>query len=380
MKLATLVWTICIAIGLLANNLVLLYMMDYFDEPAIIAVSNETSTLAPQSPSLPAIQAKTTQPALQPTLQPTRELESSANNDVASKVTELPEGELSEKFKDFVKTDEFQKAIDQYRIDLQRRQNAQSQKMSQMTAEELLLDGLDLESNTSNLAMVTLLQDGKFTALDSSQLKLIWNEGRLTQSWSKSSVLQELVNRNDGEALEWAKNAISNQEISEQYSGELYGKIYQYDSAFVDQRLSALDFSNNETFTVLSSVFTDAPEAVSTAITNNIDSILDSRSVSYQQYTYLLSDTEIKLTQAQKFKVTNLFDSQRQQDRQKGISLIASLDDVDTIRTAYSKLSKRNEKLQAIGYLYKKTDDPDYEGLIVELSEEFGNTFNGFGN
>jgi len=272
-------------------------------------------------------------------------------------------------FDRFLSSDKFIQALDQYRSGTVPRYQKLQSRMSQLSPEELLSVALDDSNSLEQQMAQRLLAHGDLSEINAQDLRSLYHAEGVTQ-WAKQKVVIRLMEEGDPQALDWAKQIITDPVGADTLGPDIYSAVYERDPDYFKDYVSTLDLNNvNKSFSALSVVSNDK-ELSKDFYEENFDRIVDTKS--NQIFQYMFNNAEIELTNRQENRVPELFASKSSNRRRFGLSLVQSVKDVNVLRESYSQLNKNTEKLSFLRGLITRETDLEINSLIQELASDSG--------
>lgn len=340
------------------NNLLVLSLVGYFSKESSLPATpvNVASKTVPEPEDTLVTNAESIfePPAIDTQVAPDPSPETSA-----------PEEELVSAVKRFVTSKDFEKVLDEYQLSASLRYQQMQKRFSRMGASELYDAAINSDSRTEKQMALAMLNQGKVNDLETSELKVLYQEQSVDE-WGKRQILVKLLEEKDPEALNWAKQLLSDGQVF--YGDEVYAAVYEVDPDFVKERLSNLDLSDSQSSASALSFVIQEPELAKVFFEENFDKILESNSNQiYQMGAY---SVDFDLSRRQQASLIEFFDSTNRHKRSFAISVSKNIDDVDVLRDAYSRLAKRKDQRNFLRRLSLERMNPDKRSLVQELAAD----------
>ncbi|MBL4672892.1 MAG: hypothetical protein JKX81_11590 [Arenicella sp.] len=180
-----------------------------------------------------------------------------------------------------------------------------------------------------------------------------------------------MLENDDAEALDWAKSSIQTDSIGRHTGSDVYAAIYEKDPDFIIQHINQIDINTWSPQHGLLGLIQQQPELATTFYTQNFDKILSSNND--KVFMYGLGNATIELTQQQQSQVVELFDSHNQHKRNFAINLASTIDDLQTLRQAYTKLNRNQDQMIFIRGLLSSNASSGAADLARELASNSDN-------
>jgi len=350
---------IIIAVVML-NNVMLLFYIGHFSKDQTLRsdvkeIISATATVAPTSSNQPLATIDLIQ-------RPTT---------VESEIEEIDSAELAQAVENYIDSDQFLVVLEAWQKNARQRNNDLSMRMSKMGGRELHSVVLQAESRSERFAAFgTLLQGGKLQQLSNQELKELYTEPSIDRS-NKAQLLSILLENDDAEALDWAKSSIQTDSIGRHTGSDVYAAIYEKDPDFIIQHINQIDINTWSPQHGLLGLIQQQPELATTFYTQNFDKILSSNND--KVFMYGLGNATIELTQQQQSQVVELFDSHNQHKRNFAINLASTIDDLQTLRQAYTKLNRNQDQMIFIRGLLSSNASSGAADLARELASNSDN-------
>jgi len=277
--------------------------------------------------------------------------------------------DLEPVFDEFISSDKFTQAIDLYQSELAPRNIRISDRISKLSAQDLLSTSLDTSNPAEQRIALASLALRDLSDYSSEDLRTLYL-AESAESWIKQRALTQLLNEGDLQALDWAKQTINNSSGGEVINTQLYTATYQRDPDFIKEYFSTFDLNNpDRTKTALSFLATDR-DLSKFFYENNLERIIETKN--NQVFQYMHSVAYLQLSSRQESRVPELFASKNSSRRVFGINLAPSVKDLSVLRESYSHLTKDYEKLAFLQLLAPRgRKDLEIGYLIQELAQNY---------
>ncbi len=358
---------------LIINNIVLLWLTGYFTEPSTIIGSSD---LIPDN--------VIAEPQHRPSKIDPSDVNSHSVNAAVTESEELTP-EIQQAIQDYVSSDQFYLTLEEWQSKASQRYQELSNRLTSMNTQELYAFVNESENPNEKLSALSyLVQGGKLSQLSSEELKNLYQHTG-DQQWGKSKLLKVLLEKEDPDALTWAKALISdNNRTQNSYSSDIYDAIYHQDPEFIKRHIEETEFNPRSPQLDLFSFIAQEPDLATSFFNRNLDSILDSDNDNVFLYAYNVP--VIEMSNQQEAKVLELFESRNRNKRNFAIGLAPQIEDTQALRQAYSTLERNQDKLGFVARLVSAVDNPDAVALGRELAassdnpaiQRFANERNGY--
>ncbi len=347
---------ILLALGILAiNNLLLLSLIGYFSEGESNAVKDDSTHSIPSN-SIGQVQANP------------RTSEPDPHTVRTQNVIPTENIELEQAIQQYVYSDQFETVLVDWQQRLQQRDNDMKERMATMSSRELHSVVLNAESLTERtMAFDLLIENGanKLKQLSNEQIKDIYIETD-NSHWSKASMLSLLIENGDRDALDWAKQAISDNTIPRGATYDLINNIFDHDPEFVKNHVENFELDTSNPPNSLMAFLYQEPDLINTFLARNFDKILDAEND--EIYRLAVSSADLSLTSQQQSKMAELFGSTSREKRSFAINLARNIEDTRLLRDGYEQLTRKGEKMQFIVSLLHPGVNSEISNLAKELA------------
>ena len=343
---------ILIALAILsANNLILLSFIGYFSEAELNTHGTRPKQL--QTNDKPA----STSSKVAETFG--LETNTSTHQNQKSQITETIE--------DYVRSEDFSNVLSDWQADARVRYAQMKERLDQMSAAELHSLMLSSESRTEkSYAMNMLLEHGKFKTLSNDEILNLHINARESGLWNSGLPLETLLEREEPQALELAKQLISDGASPTQYdSDQFFAAIYDKDPDFIKALVVQTEFNEDAPPYGLMQFISSDAELSKTFFENNLDKVLNSQNTSILNMPINVGKLEIN--QQQEYKIIDLLNSKSSRQNNLAIRLATKLDNQQVLRDAFNKLDK--ERSQTEFTISMLRDNPDKR--TIALAKEF---------
>jgi len=357
-------WIVLIIMILLINNVLLIRNLDYF-YPSL-----EQTTPQPNPPSVPSLvpEPRNTTTIIE---SPEGALVSTTKTRATLAESTPEQVSFEQDFKQFSETQTFLEIMDQYTLSSGQRMMQQLQQFSSMSAQELYDAFISSENMSDKELALQGLAQGGWGELSSSQIKEIYLES--ADSWYGGvEALRILLERDDPEALLWAKEALNKPTFGLSGGYDLVGLLYQKDPEFIENYVASLDvdkFNNTSRYTM---TFIQEPELQKIFYEKNLDKILVSNnSTLFQMPPYNL---DMELSSDQQSKVADLLSSRNRSKRRFALSVVNLVKDEQLLRQGYESLTRdRDRQTMLAKFISARNNDPTTRALVRQLAADSNN-------
>ena len=264
-------WILGVAALLIANNAFLIWYLDNESEPV------EETVTQMQDGRLKGGELRK-EPVNQTLAVPEEVAVSQPQNSEPAELNDSFAGdEFSRSFRSFSDSAEFLDIMDNYTIRSGERMMRRMQETAQMSASELYDLFVSSDSAADRTLAMQGLSQGKMSQLEDYQIKELYKSG---EPWGRMEALKLLLERDDLEAVEWAKEAATNPSSMMMGGHEVLPLLYEKDPEFVRDyvnNLSVDDASHGLIFLFQND------ELKQLFFENNLDQILESSNSSVFQ-------------------------------------------------------------------------------------------------
>ena len=281
-------------------------------------------------------------------------------------ISEADDQQFIESFQRLSKTKEFSKILNDYQAIEASKNNELRERASEMDTSELYTLATTSTRKTGRwIALNQLAQHGGFKRLDTYELKNLYQTGEL-EDYYKSQILTVLLNKEEPEALDWAKTLIKERGTNNHVDSDMLSLVYQQDPEFIEKLMFEVDLASFNIRNPLYSLLLSEPELNSSFYTKNFDDILKSDNSDLFQYGgYGVS---FDMTTEQQYALSELFESNDKNKRHFAANLARNIEDIDTLRRSYNMLKNNREKVTFIQSLFGNTEKNEEQlNLVREL-------------
>ncbi len=333
------------------NNLALLSFIGHFSEQ-----KNDTIDVASNGGGITLSEAQ-------------RSDDEKTSNSATSLASEQQDKtDLTQEFENYVRSEQFSAVITDWQRKSRKRNQEISARLVNMNADELYAVAFESENiNEKSMALYQLTQGSKYKQLSNEKLKGLYSEDG-NDGWARQKFLSTLLERDDSEALGWAKQLITGTSVSRTSSElDIYSKIYEKDPEFMKQHVAETEFSDTPRSFDLFTFLQTEPKLAGPFFTRNFDKILKSQNDDIFKFG-MYGIANIELTQQQQLDVTKLFKSKNSNKRNFANSLIEKIDDIQALRGAYAGLRLARDKDRFIGSLLQSGENTEKLALGKEFA------------
>jgi len=273
---------------------------------------------------------------------------------------------LEPAFDKFLSSDKFTQALDRHQSEVGRRSEKIFDRLSKLSAQDLLSVAMGKSYPfVPQMAQKLVFERdlNEYSVQDFKSLYLA--EG--TSEWFKRKALVQLLDRDESQALNWAKQKIKNPAGHETIGTPLYTAVYESDPKFITQHFSNLDLNDFKKSSPALSLVANDMELSKSFYEENFDRIIDIENS--QIFTRMRNIVYLELSSKQQSRVPELFASKSRSRRRFGINIARSVNDVNVLRESYSRLNENSEKLALLNILKRKAKrDSAINSLVRELA------------
>ncbi|MEM7359555.1 MAG: hypothetical protein AAF431_10705 [Pseudomonadota bacterium] len=277
--------------------------------------------------------------------------------------------EFAASFRRLSKMEDFTDIMDEYTMTSGQRLMEIQQEFLQMSAQELYELAASAESGLDRAMALQTLSEGKISNLGVYELKSLYQLPDL-DIWTRSKIVQTLMEEDDHDGIEWARQIVSTQSQSVYVSYSLLEAVYERDAEFVRGYLDQIDLEEQSVTPGLKYFLSQQPDLAGDFLQRNLDAILNS---SNQRVYHLRTiGAKVELNNQQESQLLHLLESRNSNKRNFAIGLLSNVDDTDTLRRAYASLTKRVEKREFLNGLRSDKEAFEKLELAKQLAEESG--------
>ena len=357
---------ILIFIVLLAiNNIGLLYYMGYFSDQQSAHGGSlpATAELANDSRTEVATESLATGEA-------TDEEESaslSENSSQSQQPDQLQrrQAEFIAEFRRAAKSGNLNDALDEWQMGSSRRWQEAQSRLIQLDAEELFAEFESAESSFNKQMVVHMLMEGKAHELETHQLKTLY-QSELVQNWNKMQLLVSLLEREDTQALGWAKQFLQSEQAIRHFNNDLMSLIWDQDPQFVRGFLRDISFDNSVSIHSVSNFLRQEPQLRLEFLNRHFDSMLDAGGS--RVFNTGLNHKDFKMSALQESRLLEFFESPSKHRRQFALGFIPNFESVDDLRRAYANIERDREKRQFVNMLMSRSSNEEKKALGREIA------------
>ncbi len=361
-------WIVLGASALMLNNLVLLYLLGFFSTevpPEILTrdVVRQVSQVEEQPVRKMIEPSEERAPRL-----PTKSDLALSADTVAVSDQPAESTSFDQEFRRFSQSDEFIAIMDRYTMSTGDRMMQNMQQYSSMSARELYDSYTNSQSSTDKQMALQALMQGKMGELSPVELKDLYQASE-SELFGKYQVLQVLLEKNDAEALQWAKQEIDNPMLALQGGYDIFAQINDKDPAFIREYVENLrveDLAASQY--ALSALLMQDQGLAATFYTKNLDQVLDSNSNTLFQMVPF--DLKLDMNSDQQYKITELLSSGSRDKRNFAIGLIHNVSDPRLIRDGFAKLTRSQDQQTMLSTLISSASNENIKKLARELAAE----------
>lgn len=266
---------------------------------------------------------------------------------------------------EFVNSYQFTEVLDNWEKRSRRRDEKIGERLADLDSQELHLLSLDTDSDAEReIAFDLLVEQGKLEQLSNDEIKALYVDLENGQS-NKAILLALLLDKDDPEALEWAKESFNDSSFSNGSSSEIYAAVYDEDPIFVENHITGVEFDPTQAPPGLLEFVQQVPNLANLYYSQNFDKILSSSSDDV--FGFIEADVNIQLSYEQQSKLVSLFASSSGVKRDFAIGLAGIMDDSQLLRDAYSNITRSQDKSAFLASLLSSSSS-DVSDLAVELA------------
>ncbi|MBX2847507.1 MAG: hypothetical protein KTR16_04250 [Acidiferrobacterales bacterium] len=275
--------------------------------------------------------------------------------------------ELAITFNEYIASEEFKTLLDSRQAERAQLYRDQLASYNSMTSLELIAT-YQMETNeTKKLNIQHALTQKNLSIVNTADIKQILFESSVS-SHIKSTLIHELLERGDYEALDLAKLFLT-ENIENFGYGEAYEtmkKVFELDRDFVIDLGKSLSLEQFSTSAILM-IFQQDPSAIKAIFQTKLDDILDAENpVIFENFAY--STAPIELSREQQNTIADLMFSKRSAERNFALTMSHSIEDIDLLRTRFETLETETDKQSFIFGLMKNSDSKPHQELLGEFS------------
>ena len=275
---------------------------------------------------------------------------------------------ITDAVSNYMKSEEFIKEFELLQKNSYKKLQTQYESYQFMTGPELLNAYLNETSTTNKNVIMSYLSQKSLSAVDSYELKEILANSEI-DSHSKSTIIHELLEREDYDALNLAKEFLSNNFDRSKAiaSFKTLQKLFEVDRDFVVELVSSLSLEELSDSSILLVIGQDS-SAIKKVFQNQLDNILISDDPNvFENLTYY--SVPMALSADQKTKIKDLMQSKRSGHRGFAISMVHSIEDVKFLKSVFEDLKLYSDRQSFMYGLAKNTESKEHKELFNELAE-----------
>ncbi len=362
-------WIVLGASALMLNNLILLYLLGFFstEVPPEILTRDVVREVSPvrQVDREPVRKTIELSEERAPRL-PTKGDLALSTDTLAVSDQPAETTSFEQEFRRFSRSEEFIAIMDRYTMSTGDRMMQNMQQYSTMSARELYDSYTNSQSSTDKQMALQALMQGKMGDLSTVELKDLYQASE-SELFGKYQVLQVLLEKNDAEALQWAKQEVDNPMLAMQGGYDIYAQINDKDPAFIREYVENLrveDLAASQYS--LSALLMQDQELAKTFYAKNLDQVLDSNSNTlFQMVPYNL---QLDMNSDQQYKITELLGSGSRDKRNFAIGLVHNVSDPRLIRDGFAKLTRSQDQQTMLSTLITGASTENIKKLARELA------------
>jgi len=150
---------------------------------------------------------------------------------------------VSNAVRQFVQSAEFERVLDNYQTQAVPRHEEMQSRLTSMSASELYSLAIDSSNSIEQkYAQQFLIQNG-LGELGVEELKVLYHADGVSK-WVQQSLLPQLLEEGDAEAIGWAKQLLNENTIGQFVDSEVYSSIYDADPDFIKEHINNLDLND----------------------------------------------------------------------------------------------------------------------------------------
>ena len=340
---------------LMINNLVMLYFMGYFSsDPELIGTERESGMgtgvlLNTEIQGTP--------------IQKTTAVESNAVSNEENTLSNQ-NIEIENAIQRYVMSEQFSELLDEYRDTVRSRNRDTEKLLSGMSVSELYEVTQNSSQRIEKQSALQKLLQGNINNLELHQLKSLYHDPDFDK-YSKSRFLVKMIEHNDSEALDWAKQALTGNELGKYIEYDLLSSIYEKDPEFIRGYIDQLDVEDLGGAQNIFHLTQLEPELINGFFAKKFDQILESNNDDL--YQMIGHNVDFDMTSEQQAKLVEFFESNNKHKRSFAINLAKNIDDLSVLREAYNQLPRKDEKQNFIYSLYNSQNNREHLSLVKEL-------------
>ena len=272
--------------------------------------------------------------------------------------------EIEDAIQRYVKSEQFAEILDEYRDAVRARNRNTEKLLSGMSVSELYEVTQNSSQRIEKQSAIRKLLQGNINKLELHQLKTLYQDPEFDK-YSKSRFLVKMIEHNDSEALDWAKQALTDNELGKYIEYDLLSSIYEKDPEFIRGYIDQIDVADLGGGSNIFYLTQLEPEVINGFFAKKFDQILESNNDDL--YQMIGHNVEFDMTNEQQVKLGEFFESNNKHKRSFAINLAKNIDDISILREAYNRLPRKAEKQSFVYSLYNSQNNREHLNLIEEL-------------
>ena len=264
-------------------------------------------------------------------------------------------------------SEDFVGVLDSYRATREQQQADLQSNFSSMTARDLLNAYQVTTDKRERQTILQYLTNTDLSSVDAYDLKQLYNDGSDGENhdWIKSKLVFELLERQDDEALNLAKQFLSETKNSRWVGIDVLNKVFEFDRNYVIELANNMSIDQLSNSYVLSALSSD-PSAIEEFYTNQLDNILAADNLKVYERLHT-GPQKLDLNTGQQEKIIDLMASKRSAARNFALGMSGSIDDIPILRARFDSLSTAQDRQAFIFGLFGNSESEPHSELMREL-------------
>ena len=278
------------------------------------------------------------------------------------------QAELKQAVQEYMASQDFTGVLDSYRATREQQQADLQSNFSSMTAADLLNAYQVTTDKRERQTILQYLTNTDLSSVDAYDLKQLYNDdidGEI-HDWTKSKLVVELLDRQDDEALNIAKQFLTESKNGRGIRMEVLSKTFEFDRDYVVNLASNMSIDELSNSFILNAIGSDS-SAVTEFYENQLDNILaaDNQKVFESLYQ---GPGNFDLTANQQDKVSDLMLSKRTSALNFALGMAGNIDDISILRDRFDRLSTAQDRQAFMYGLYRNNKSEPHVELMRELA------------